>query len=28
LQVRQQILSDIVQRIASGEEVRSAQDRS
>jgi len=26
--VRQQILSDIVQRIASGEEVRSAQDRS
>jgi hypothetical protein len=28
LQVRQQILSDIVQRIASGEEVPSAQDRS
>ncbi len=28
LQVRQQILSDIVQRIASGEEIRSAQDRS
>jgi len=28
LQVRQQILSDIVQRIASGEEVASAQDRS
>jgi hypothetical protein len=28
LQVRQQILSDIVQRIASGEEVRSSQDRS
>jgi hypothetical protein len=28
LQVRQQILSDIVQRIASGEEVSSAQDRS
>jgi hypothetical protein len=28
LQVRRQILSDIVHRIASGEEVRSAQDRS
>ena len=28
LQVRQQILSDIVQRIASGEDVHSAQDRS
>ncbi len=28
LQLRQQILSDIVQRIASGEEVPSAQDRS